>query len=217
MRRVLAAYRPEGARARFHTTVRWLTCPFREVEALLPSDGAILDLGCGHGLLALWLATTSGERAVVGVDVDAAKLEVARRAAAAAGLGGRVQFEHLAGAGFPDDRRWDAIACVDVLYLLGPKRALDLVDDLVAALADGGTIVLKEMAPAPRWKVWLTLVQELFTTKVLGWTEGERLELVPVADLVGRLELAGLTTRTVRLDRRRLHPHVAVVGRRGPR
>ena len=56
----------------------------------MPRRGEILDAGCGHGLLSLYLAAQSPERRITGVDIDDEKLAVARRAAAAAHVDDRV-------------------------------------------------------------------------------------------------------------------------------
>ena len=79
--RVRDAYRGLGRGDRFHVAVRWRSCPFAQVEQHVPRAGRVLDLGCGHGSFALYLAARSAERTVTGVDVDADKLAAARQAA----------------------------------------------------------------------------------------------------------------------------------------
>jgi 16S rRNA (guanine1207-N2)-methyltransferase len=51
-----------------------------------PPTGALLDLGCGYGPVALTLARRAPRASVYGVDVNERALELARRNAAAAGL-----------------------------------------------------------------------------------------------------------------------------------
>ncbi|MFC5746542.1 class I SAM-dependent methyltransferase [Actinomadura rugatobispora] len=51
-----------------------------------PPAGALLDLGCGYGPIALTLARRAPEAQVYGVDVNERALELARRNATAAGL-----------------------------------------------------------------------------------------------------------------------------------
>lgn len=210
-RRVRDAYRTLGRGDRFHVAVRWHSCPFREVEARVPRSGRVLDLGCGHGAFALFLAATAPDRSVTGVDVDAAKLASARAAASHAGL--PVTFVHAPDGALPGGP-WDAITVVDVLYLLGREAALALVAEAAGQLAPGGTLAVKEIDVRPRWKYELARAQELVSTRVTHITEGTGVAFVPPGDLEAAMIDAGLRVERVRLDRRSLHPHLLLVGHR---
>jgi SAM-dependent methyltransferase len=50
------AYEGEPLAARLHVVVRALTCPFGRLIDRFPTTGAVLDVGCGHGLLVNLLA-----------------------------------------------------------------------------------------------------------------------------------------------------------------
>jgi 2-polyprenyl-3-methyl-5-hydroxy-6-metoxy-1,4-benzoquinol methylase len=206
--RVLGAYAGLGRGDRFHVAMRWRSCPFPEVEAAVPRAGRILDVGCGHGLFPLYLAATSPERSVVGVDVDAAKLVSARRAADVAGL--PVTFAESAPEG-----PWDAITIVDVLYLLGEGPALDLLRGLAAELAPGGVLAVKEIDVRPRWKYQLARWQEIVATRVTRITEGEGVAFIAPAVIDRTLTEAGLFVTRRSLARRSLHPHLLLIARRG--
>jgi cyclopropane fatty-acyl-phospholipid synthase-like methyltransferase len=207
------AYASESFGTRLHTALRWRTCPFREVAEEVPRRGEILDAGCGHGLLSVYLAAQAPERRVTGVDIDEEKLAVARRAADAARVDGRVRFQHITSEWKPD-ARWDAIVEVDMLYLLGRERAADWVHTASQALEPGGRLVVKELDVTPTWKAQWSRFQEVLATRVMRITEGEELELIPRVDVVGAMDDGGLSVTTRRLDRGRLHPHYVAVGTR---
>ena len=206
--RVLDAYSGLGRGDRFHVAMRWRSCPFPEVEAAVPRAGRVLEVGCGHGLLSLYLAATSTERTVVGVDIDAAKLVSARQAARAAGL--PVTFAET----IPDGS-WDAITIVDVLYLLGEGPALDLLRELAAKLAPGGVLAVKEIDVRPRWKYQLARWQEIVATRITHITEGEGVAFVPPAVIDRTLTEAGLFVTRRSLARHSLYPHLLLIARRG--
>ena len=42
--------------------IRRLLCPFEDLAKFLPSEGKILDVGCGHGIFARVLAKNHPER-----------------------------------------------------------------------------------------------------------------------------------------------------------
>lgn len=113
-----------------------------EAMAGLALDGrSVLDIGTGTGVLAMaaWLG---GARPVVGVDIDQGAVEVARRNAADAGMG----IDVRPGSVSTDLGTFDV-----VLANLLTRTVIALADDLVGAVAPGGTLVVsgvgEERAP----------------------------------------------------------------------
>ncbi len=131
----------------------------------------------------------------------------------AANVGARVVFECISAAWLPEPR-WDAIVEVDMLYLLGRERAAAWLCSATQALAPGGRLVVKELDVTPSWKARWSRFQEVLATRVMRITEGEELELIPSDDVISAMRGAGLTVKTRRLDRGRLHPHYVAVGTR---
>jgi len=208
---VLSAYRPERRGTRFHVWGRWTTAPFEAVEALVPREGDVLELGCGVGMVSLELALVAPGRRIVAVDVDPSKTRVARRAAKRAGVADRLRVDDVEAGWVPPPSTFDAVVVVDVLYLLGRRSAFDMLDRLVGSLRPGGVLVVKEMAAAPRWKAAWTRAQETVAVRGLRVTEGTTVELVPTEDLAAHLVACGLPVHHVSMDRGHLHPHAAVV------
>lgn len=54
----------------------WLW-PFADINSALPASGKIIDLGCGDGLVAYYLAQHGPSRQVTGVDLDPDKINQA--------------------------------------------------------------------------------------------------------------------------------------------
>ena len=106
----------------------------------------ILDLGCGTGDDALWLASIGAS--VLGLDTSADAVQQARRAAAAAGLGTRVRFEV---------RRPDELRLQDGSFggAYAAPGALDSADlsalarPLAAVLREGASVLVTVPAPRP--------------------------------------------------------------------
>ena len=55
----------------------WLW-PFADINSILPQKGTIIDLGCGDGLVAYYLADHDPKRQVIGIDLNANKINQAR-------------------------------------------------------------------------------------------------------------------------------------------
>ena len=46
-------------------------------ERIIPRNASVVDVGCGYGMLAYMLSTTSAERTVLGIDYDEDKIAIA--------------------------------------------------------------------------------------------------------------------------------------------
>ena len=210
---VLALFDHAPKRDRLHVRGRFRTCPVALVDAEVPRVGRVLEVGCGHGLISAYLALSSRDRDVTGVDIDARKIAIASHARSHADpQAARLQFRHVAVGELPEGP-WDAIVIVDVLYLLDRPAERALLDDCAARLAPQGVLVVKETDVSPRWKHWVAKVQEVVATKVLRITAGSSLSFTPIAEMADHLRALGLDVTTRRVDKGYLYPHALVVAR----
>ncbi|MFE6286281.1 SAM-dependent methyltransferase [Streptomyces sp. NPDC057877] len=119
----------------------------REAAGLQP--GTALDLGCGEGGDAIWLASRGWR--VTAVDISATALERGAGHAAEAGVADRVTWErHTLGETFPEGR----FDLVSAHYLQSPVR-LDqrgILQRAAAAVTEGGTLLVVMHAAWPSWQ-----------------------------------------------------------------
>ena len=113
-------------------------------DALLPTAGQALEIACGRGRGAIWLAGRGLD--YFGVDISPVAIDLARRLTTAAGLGSRCRFAvHDLDDGLPEGPPVDVVLC----YLFRDPR-LDTA--MVERLAPGGllmTAVLSEVGGEP--------------------------------------------------------------------
>ncbi len=83
----------------------------------------VVDLGCGHGGPALWVARQTGAT-MIGIDLSPVGIDLARRRAAEIGLSDQARFEggDVTETGLPD-ASCDAAMSLDVLWALPDKAA----------------------------------------------------------------------------------------------
>jgi SAM-dependent methyltransferase len=200
---------------RLHVRLRWATAPIGAMEALLPESGAILDWGCGHGLLGVWAASRCPARSVVGVDIDARKVASARLASERAKVADRTLFTLVGPTALPEGH-WDAIVLDDLCYLLEPAQMERLIRRACRCLLPGGRLIVKDAMGRARWKRALARGQEQLAVRVVRMTAtGAGVHPPPnPAALTALLEAEGLRVREVPLDRGYHVPHLAVVGER---
>lgn len=118
----------------------------REIETVAP--GRALDLGCGEGADALWLAERGWT--VTGVDISAVALERAARHAREAGLSERTVWLHRDLADWEPDGEFDLVSAQ---FLHSP---LELPRERVLAaaarvVAPGGLLLVVGHAEFPPW------------------------------------------------------------------
>jgi uncharacterized protein (DUF2062 family) len=146
----------------------------------LPNSGQLVDLGCGRGLLlaaidaaaqldreGAWSAdvpTPPASLELRGLEMSAKAVRVARVSLAERA---RIDRVDLRTADIP---RCDAVTLIDVLHYLGAKEQEELLSRSVAALAEGGTVWIREADAAGGFRFFLTRLQE----RLSSWA---RLEL----------------------------------------
>lgn len=121
------------------------------IEAHIPAEGTIIDLGCGHGVLANYLALRSPRRRVVGFDLNAHRIAVAQ----SVGLpNAEFRCQNLFAA---EPIPCQVIVVADVLHHLVSYEAGDeLLARCCERLPADGLLVVKEIVQRPLWKYLCT-------------------------------------------------------------
>jgi len=118
----------------------------REASGLTP--GTALDLGCGEGADAIWLASQGWQ--VTGIDVSAVALERAAQHAADAGVAGRIQWRRLDLADWEPDGRYDLVSAQ---FLHSPVELPrnGVLSTAARAVAPGGRLLVVGHESFPPW------------------------------------------------------------------
>jgi 2-polyprenyl-3-methyl-5-hydroxy-6-metoxy-1,4-benzoquinol methylase len=161
---------------------RYLSCPFLRTLHHVAPGARVLDVGAGHGVLAV-LALAAGASGVTAVEPDLRKALPSFR-------GDRVRFvagyaEALAGT-------FDLVTLYDVLYRVPLTERDRLLVALRERLRPGGLLLIKEIDPGRRVKFAWNRAQEFVSDRFLGITLGSGLHYEPSARLLARLASAGL-------------------------
>jgi uncharacterized protein (DUF2062 family)/SAM-dependent methyltransferase len=172
------------------------------------AEGAVVDLGCGRGLV-LALLAGSGHRALLGVERRRRLVAVARRA-----LGGAATIEHgdLAAWTPPAAR---TVLLLDVLHYLDRETQERVVAAAAGALLKGGLLLLREADAGAGARFLATRLGERLATLARGaW--GQRFAYRSAAAWADLLAAAGLTAETIPLSQGTPFANVLLVGRRPP-
>lgn len=111
----------------------------------IPQAGRILDVGCGHGQIARWMASVSPLSSVLGLDISTSQITLAKSSAIQSGLqnlnfkvGDLTDLENA----LPSDEPFDLITCR--FTLLHTTERAKTIRSLLDYLRPGGTLVMEE-------------------------------------------------------------------------
>lgn len=146
-------------------------------EQLCGTTEPVVDVGCGVGILALYLRERGFNAPIAGLDHDAGKIEVAKRAAAVDG----VTFS-VGDARAPLANRGNVIL-LDVLHYFSTKDQAVILGNAAKA---GGMIIIRDGIRDGSWRYRITYVQETLS-RLGGWLKAERLNFPTRQSLTGAL------------------------------
>jgi 2-polyprenyl-3-methyl-5-hydroxy-6-metoxy-1,4-benzoquinol methylase len=113
--------------------------PILAREASILTPGTVLDLGCGEGADAIWLANAGWK--VTAIDVSTTALDRAREHAEAAGVGERIDWQHQDLAeGFPSGE-FDLVSAQFLHSPIEMPRG-EILRRAAAAVAPGGSLLV---------------------------------------------------------------------------
>lgn len=188
-----------------HISVRSRTCPFEKIETYVPREGKILDLGCGFGFFDLWMFRCSAKRDITALDRQKERISMAERFTREEGS--PVKFG-VADYNDFDLGAPDAILLIDTLYLMSCERQKVFLARCAACLRPGGTLLIKEMNVAPRYKYFWLLFQEYWVARFEGRSDPRAVHIMPQKEAAVFLKDLGFEVETVFLDEGYFYPHI---------
>jgi cyclopropane fatty-acyl-phospholipid synthase-like methyltransferase len=175
-----------------------------EIGQYLPPAGVVLDIGCGFGLFSLYYAATAPGRFVRGLDLNARRIGVARRAAARLGIH-NVQYEQGDARDFKGDGEAAAAYMLDIVHHIAPAAVAPLLAGLRRCLPPGGRLLVKDVDTRPAPKRWFTWALDRLMsprTPVRYWSADE---------LAGALDAAGFDVRRHLMVDLLPYPHILYI------
>lgn len=131
--------------------LRQIVTPYEAIAASLPPEGRVLDLGCGHGLLAFTAAIARSGRDVVGVDHDLQRILLARAALKRLQIHANLRFEVAdltQTVGSLPSGSLSGIAMIDMLHYFDPDAQESLVRNAQRVLRRDGVLAVREIDAA---------------------------------------------------------------------
>ena len=147
---------------------RLALAPLEQVAARAQGT-KLLDVGCGHGVLAALLLHEHPERRVVGIDPDARKIAWAELSI---GRNPNTEFRACTIEALAAERpaAFDCVLVADVLCLIARDTWAPFLAAARALLRPGGRLVLKDAENDGSWRATKALWQERLMVHILRRT-----------------------------------------------
>ena len=184
-------YSGQGLKAALYARLRWRMCPFEEIERHVPKEGTIIDIGCGYGLLANFLALRSSERDVTGIDLSVGRISIAQKTT---DNRNKIQFK-LMDALDLQLGKYGTVIMSDFLHHLDCETQERLLSRCYQKLPSGGLLIIEEVDNRPLWKYWFAIVSD----KILN--VDERQFFRSYRDFQKLLERIGFHIKTKKVDK----------------
>jgi 2-polyprenyl-6-hydroxyphenyl methylase/3-demethylubiquinone-9 3-methyltransferase len=164
----LKAFDELPAKERWFCRARLKLAPLEQVAARAAGND-ILDVGCGHGVLAALLLHGRPERRVVGIDPDVRKIEWANKSI---GKSPNAEFHAVTIEALAAQRpaSFDCVIIADVLCLIARDTWPPFLDAARRLLRPGGQLLLKDAENDGSWRAVKALWQERLMVHVLRRT-----------------------------------------------
>lgn len=188
--RIAARYRRHSHRSYVRSKLRWDPLFAAVAPLLVDSPRALLDIGCGLGLLGQYLRECGFRAAYHGLDMDAQKIEEARQAANAAGLD--LEFANGTADSLPAFS--GDVALLDVLHYMPADVQRRVLAEAAARVANDGMLVIRNVLRDRSWRFRTTVLEERLA-RLLGWMRSPIGDFPQREDIEAPLRALGMSIR----------------------
>ena len=149
------AYYDRKEKMNIQHSLRFLMLPLVAIDNALPAKGIIYEIGCGMGVISLYLGKNP-KRRMIGTDLNATKIkqiQVLKKSA-------NVTFVTADAAKFKYEKCGGAVLS-DFLHHVPYETQEKILKKLVAALNKNGIIVIKEINKKDGIRMWMSRFWDL--------------------------------------------------------
>ena len=189
-KKIMSYYQELPKGSRYFMEGRSKLCHFGLIEKLYPLEGKILDVGCGHAYMLVYLKLVSALRDLKGIDLNNEKI-VLVQSSLNEKLGIDVRYQNLFDMPFDEDNTFDAASLLDVLCLIPYEDQVKILENLYKRIKPGGAFIMKESHKGFYLQYWIAYWEELvvnslrFRKLITGFYYRSREEWVELLTKIG--------------------------------
>jgi ubiquinone/menaquinone biosynthesis C-methylase UbiE len=159
-KRAIKLYENNGFASLF-TKIRLWDSPMEEIAKLAPKKGLIIDLGCGDGFLANYLAISNPKSKIIGIEVNESRIKNAQRGLKNTHfISGSILEKKISNA--------DAILLIHVMHHLPSYQDQEIIlRQCYKKLKSGGKLIVAEITDKPVLKYMFTYFTDAVLVPIL--------------------------------------------------
>jgi SAM-dependent methyltransferase len=207
--RIPARFGPRWLRAYVFGKLRYDPAYATVAEYLSLRTHALLDIGCGLGLLGQYLRACGHHNDYLGVDVDAKKIAAAQ--CAARELWPALAFAAVEAGRLPAFR--GDVVMLDILHYMPRDAQRALLREAASCVADDGLLILRNVLREANWRFHMTRIEEVWLG-LSGWMRTPVGHYPDADDITGPLRASGFALSITPLwGRTPFNSHLIVAAR----
>lgn len=195
-------YSHTGFITRGYIGARMAIAGFDHILKRIPNEGAILDIGCGYGVLSNIIALSRPGVNILGVDNNVKRIRIAKST-----MRGRnnISFEAGDAQTYLIKKKIDTVVFFDVLHHIPKDAQIAVLEDVLRSLPKNATVLVKEINTHPFWKYCINYIHDRMLNGLpLHFRDAKEWQRV--------LKNAGFTSSIVYYGP--LYPHVLIYGKK---
>ena len=155
---LIRLYNNQNVYVRFYVSTRSRLLKLDYYSEILPSQGLVIDVGSGYGVLANYMSLCVPDRQVLGIDLNSKRIGAALKT-----IGGRRNISFLT----EDAARWTWPSCTGItmtafLHHVSPPEQEIVLYNAFQSLQKDGVLLISEVDPTakPSYRYWASYLSD---------------------------------------------------------
>ena len=146
---------------KLYACLRFLILPIKKIDDRVPKSGKITDYGCGFGVVSCYLALSSINRKITGIEYDAERI----KKAGIIGNGIKNLNFKVGDAAKTKITQSNAHLLIDVVHHIPRNEQIGLLNNIICSMRKNDLIIIKDIGKKPFYKYLWNYMHDKIMTK----------------------------------------------------
>ena len=171
---------------KIYAWLKMILVPYEQITRFVPQNGKVLDIGCGYGILSIFLALESVERKILGIDLNRKRINAIDEFVS--NLPENVEFENTEIESM-GQTKFDCVIMEEILHHIPRKEQQGVLNTINEILKDDGYFILRDNNK--RWSLRYIFVN--LPAEYLLYATGEKANFRSNSEFIEMLDKANFS------------------------